>query len=40
MIVDLSQMGKLHYFPLVFDLRSDEIFEVVFLLADFKKSLK
>ena len=35
-----QQMGKLKYFPIVFDLYSDEMFEVVFLLADFKKSVK
>ncbi len=35
-----QQMGKLKYFPIVFDLYSNEMFEVVFLLADFKKSIK
>lgn len=40
MIAASQQMGKLKYFPIVFDLCSDEMFEVVFLLADFKKSLK
>ncbi len=40
MISDSQQMGKLKYFPIVFDLYSDEMFEVVFLLADFKKSVK
>jgi len=40
MIADSRQMGKLNYFPLVFDLHSDEMFEAVFLLADFRKSLK
>lgn len=39
-IADSRQMGKLNYFPLVFDLRSDEMFEAVFLLADFRKSIK
>ena len=34
-----EQMGKLKYYPLVFDLRSDEKLEEVFLLADFKKSI-
>jgi len=33
-------MGKLKYFPLVFELRSEEMFEAVFLLADFRKSIK
>ena len=40
MIADARQMGKLKYFPLVFDLCSDEMFEAVFALADFRKSLK
>ena len=40
MISDSRQMGKLNYFPLVFDLRSDEMFEAVFLLSDFRKSIK
>jgi len=40
MISDSQQMGKLKYFPIVFDLCSDEIFEAVFLLADFRKSIK
>lgn len=40
MIADSKQMGKLKYFPLVFDLCSDEMFEAVFLLADFRKSIK
>lgn len=40
MISESQQMGKLKYFPVVFDLFSDEMFEAVFLLADFKKSIK
>lgn len=39
-IADSRQMGKLNYFPLVFELRSDEIFEEVFLLTEFRKSIK
>jgi hypothetical protein len=35
-----QQMGKLKYFPIVFDLCSDEMFEAFFLLADFRKSIK
>ena len=35
-----QQMGKLKYFPIVFDLCSDEMFEAVFLLADYRKSIK
>ena len=40
MISASQQMGKLKYFPIVFDLSSDEMFESVFLLADFRKSIK
>jgi len=40
MISDSQQMGKLKYFPIVFDLCSDEMFEAVFMLADFRKSIK
>lgn len=39
-IEDSKQMGKLKYFPLVFDLCSDEMFETFFPLADFRKSIK
>lgn len=39
-IADSKQMGKLKYFPLVFDLCSDEMFEAFFTLADFRKSIK
>lgn len=39
MIATSQQMGKLKYCPIVFDLYSDEMFEVVFLLADFRKSI-
>lgn len=36
-----ERMGnRLRYLPLVFDLRSDELFPSVFALADFKKSLR
>ncbi|NLV50144.1 MAG: DUF3788 family protein [Clostridiales bacterium] len=40
MIANSGQMGKLKYFPLVFDLCSDEKFKAVFMLADFRKSIK
>ncbi len=33
-----EQMGKLKFFPIVFDLCSDEMFEAVFLLADSRKT--
>ncbi len=39
-IADAKPMGKLKFFPLVFELRSDELFETVFTLADFRKRLK
>ena len=40
MIAASQQMGKLKHFPIVFDLCSDEMFEAVFLLADYRKSIK
>ncbi|MDD4688920.1 MAG: DUF3788 family protein [Eubacteriales bacterium] len=40
MIADSQQMGKLKYFPIVFDLCSEGMFEPIFLLIDFKKSIK
>jgi len=40
MIEDAKQMGKLKFFPLVFDLCSDEMFEEIFSLIDFRKRLK
>jgi len=39
MISDSQQMGKLKYFPIAFDLCSDEMLKAVFLLADFRKSI-
>lgn len=39
-IADLKRMGNLKVFPIVFDLCSDEMFEAVFSLADFRKSIK
>jgi len=39
--IDASQqMGKLKFFPIIFDLCSDEMFEEVFQLLDFRKSIK
>ena len=35
-----KQMGKLKFFPVVFDLYSDEMFDAAFLLSDFRKSMK
>lgn len=40
MITESKQMGKLKYFPLVFDVYSDEIFEAIFDLIDFKKRIR
>jgi hypothetical protein len=41
MIANSKQMGeKLKYFPLVFDLDSDVMFEAVYILADFRKNIK
>ena len=38
MISDSKQMGKLKFFPLIFDLNSDEMFEMIFVIIDFMKS--
>lgn len=41
MIVDAKQMGeRLKYFPVVFDVRSDELFGALFEIVNFKKRLK
>ena len=41
MINDSKQMGnRLKFFPLVFELNSNELFEQIHILFDFKKSLK
>ncbi|NLK64396.1 MAG: DUF3788 family protein [Tissierellia bacterium] len=40
MIKDSKQMGKLKFFPLVFDLYSDQMFGAVFSLIDYRKSIK
>ena len=40
MAADSKQMGKLKYFPVTFELRSDKFLDAVFMLADFRKSLK
>ena len=40
MIADARQMGnRLRYFPLVFDMRSDEMFGSLFELMDFRKKI-
>ena len=40
MIADAKQMGKLKFFPLVFDLYSNEMFDELFIIIDFRKKLK
>jgi len=40
MIENAQQMGKLKFFPLVFDLRSDKKFSDLYTLANFRKSIK
>ena len=35
MIINAEQMGKLKFFPLIFDLRSDELFDEIYMLVDF-----
>ena len=40
MIKESKQIGKLKFFPLIFDLRSDELFEDILTLIDFRKTLK
>ena len=39
MIENSKQMGKLKFFPLVFDLESDKLFEELYTLIDFRKML-
>ena len=40
MIEDSKQMGKLKLFPLVFDLDSDELFDDIYAIVEFKKTIK
>ncbi|MGI6771985.1 MAG: DUF3788 family protein [Clostridiales bacterium] len=40
MIADSKQMGKMKFFPLAFEIDSDEQLEAVFTIAEFKKSIK
>ncbi len=39
-IEDSEQMGKLKYFPVVFELYTDKMFDSVFQLIDFRKKVK
>ena len=40
MIENSKQMGKLKFFPLVFDLRSCELYDGIYTLIEFKKEIK
>jgi len=40
MISESKQMGKLKFFPVVFNLYSDELLPSVFTLLDFRKNIK
>ena len=39
-IENSPQIGKLKFFPMVFDLSSDELFDDIFTLVKFKKTIK
>lgn len=40
MVQASGQMGKMKTFPVIFNLRSDELFNDLFMLVNFKKKLK
>jgi len=40
MITEAKQMGKLKFFPLIFDLQSDEFFDDIYTLVNFRKNIK
>ena len=40
MVKNTPPYGKLKFFPLVFDLHSDELFDAIYTLADFRKKIK
>jgi len=40
MIAEAKQIGKLRFFPVIFSLRSDELFDDIYTLIDFRKMLK
>ncbi|MDR0468767.1 MAG: DUF3788 domain-containing protein [Peptococcaceae bacterium] len=40
MIEDAKQMGKLKFFPIIFDLRSDKLFHDIDTLIEFRKAIK
>ncbi len=39
LIIESNQMGKLKFFPLIFDVTSQHNFKDIFLLTDFKKTI-
>ena len=39
-VENAKQIGKLKFFPVIFDVCSDELFDDIFTLADFRKMLK
>ena len=40
LVEDAKQIGKLKFFPLTFDIRSDEPLEDIYTLVDFRKLIK
>jgi len=40
MIAESKQIGKLKFFPITFDLQSVELFDAVYTLIDFRKTIK
>ena len=40
MISESQQMGKLKYFPLVFEVSTDKLFEDLFILLQYRKSIR
>ena len=40
LIADAKQMGKLKFFPLIFDRRSSDNFDDIYTLIDFRKMIK
>lgn len=39
-IEDAGQMGKLKFFPLIFDIDSDKLLDTLYILIDYKKTIK
>jgi len=40
MVEAAQQIGKLKFFPLIFDLHSEELFDEILTVIDFRKALK